>query len=164
MAGTAGLASDHRDYRSRYHGPVSRIQMYETNMSRQGIGMYFASECASLVPFFSSVERHLRPGNRILEVGYGPGVLGIYLSRCGYSVLGIDSDSEVIGLARKVNKTLGGAADFEVCDPFQIDQKFAPGIFDAVISDVTLEHFTDGDILEALQKQLTVAKINIFAV
>jgi len=138
--------------------------MYERNMDREGLGMYFFKECASLSPFFSTVQRHLPPGSRLLEVGYGPGVIATYLSRRRYTVLGIDSDPEVIGLARRVNETLGGAADFQVCDIFQIDKKFAPNSFDAVISDVTLEHFTDDDIVEALQKQLTVARLNIFAV
>ena len=138
--------------------------MYGRNMDRQGIGMYFAKECASLSPFFSSVERHVRPGSRLLEVGYGPGVLGIYLSRCEYTVLGIDTDPEVIELARRVNERLGGAADFQVCDPFDIDRIFAPSSFDAVISDVTLEHFSDEDIIEALQKQFIVARLNVFAV
>src|SRR5713226_9623641 len=142
MAEGIRLMNENRDGKSRYHGPPSRIEMYERNMERQGVGMYFAKECASLGPFFSSVQRHVPPGSRLLEVGYGPGVLGIYLSRCGYTVLGIDTDPEVIELARRVNERLGGAADFQVCDLFELDRVFAPNSFDAVISDVTLEHFT----------------------
>jgi SAM-dependent methyltransferase len=138
--------------------------MYLRNMERQGLGMYFAKECGSLGPFFAVVQRHLSPGNRLLEVGYGPGVLGIYLSRCGYGVLGIDTEPDVIDLARAVNERLGGAADFKVCDPFEIDRTFGPNSFDAVVSDVTLEHFSDGDIIEAIQKQLVVARLNVFAV
>ena len=153
-----------RDSKSRYHGPPSRIEMYERNIERQGVGMYFVKECTSLRPFFSSVQRHVPPGSRLLEFGYGPGVLAIYLSRCGYKVLGIDMEPDVVALARRISKSLGGAAQYQVCDMFAIDNIFGPDSFDAVFSDVTLEHYSDREIIDALQRQLNVAKLSIFAV
>jgi SAM-dependent methyltransferase len=138
--------------------------MYRTNMERRGLGMFFVQECDFLRPFFASVDRVLPRQSRVLEVGYGPGALGIALSRSGYRVLGIDPDPAVVDLARTVNEKLGGTEDFEVCDLFDVDRTFGADSFDAVVSDVTLEHFIDDDIVEALQKQLIVAPLNIFAV
>jgi len=133
-------------------------------MERHGIGMYFVNESEMLRAFVATVERYLPHGSRLLEVGYGPGTLGIYLSRYGYKVLCVDMDQDVIELGKHTNKRLGGAADFKVCDLFAIDRIFGPDNFDAVISCVTLEHFSDQDIVEAVRKQLIVANINIFAV
>jgi SAM-dependent methyltransferase len=116
---------------------------------------------APLLPAFNAISRATA---RLLEVGYGPGALGISLSRSGYSVLGIDPDPEVIDLARTVNERLAGLEDFQICDLFEIDRIFGDDSFDAVISDVTLEHFIDDDIVDALQKQLIVAPLNIFAI
>lgn len=150
---------------SKYHGPPSRIAMYQRNMDWQGLGMYFVRECDLLRPFFATIERHLQPKkSRLLEFGYGPGVMAIYLSRTGYKVTTIDGDPEIIALAKYVSNTLGGTAEYQVCDMFEIDKQFGHNSFDAVISDVTLEHFDDEDIVDALKKQLLVAKLNIFAV
>jgi len=152
------------DSLSRYQGPPSRVEMYLKNMNRRGIGAYFVQEAQYLQSFFAMVERHLPHQSRLLECGYGPGALGIYLSRHGYDIVGIDMSSDVIELARRVNDRLEGRVQFHQCDLFGIGETFGPDSFDAVISDVTLEHFSDEDIVELLQKQLSVAKINIFAV
>ena len=79
-------------------------------------------------------------------------------------LLGVDWDPDIVELARETNRRLDGTVDFQVCDVSKVDKKFGPNSFDAVISDVTLEHFDDGDIIEVLRKQLVVAKLNIFAV
>jgi len=150
--------------RSRYHGPDSRVEMYERNINRDGIGRYYLQECEFLRPFFTAVKNYAKPAGRILEAGYGPGVTSTYLSRDSYDVLCIDEDPAVVELGRSVNRRLGGTARFQVCGLFEIEAVFGTNSFDAVISDVTLEHFDDNDIIEALRKQLSVAPVNIFAV
>lgn len=147
-----------------YHGPPSRIEMYRKNMDRQGIGVYFVTESQYLRSFFDMIYQYLPMGSRLLEVGYGPGTLGIYLSRFGYKVVGVDWDSDIVDLACKTCKRLDGEVDYQVCDLSEIDKRFGPDSFDAVVSDVTMEHFSDQDIIGALQKQLIVARFNVFAV
>ncbi len=148
----------------KYHGPLSRVDMYLRNMQRHGIGVYFVTESQFLYSFLRKTEKYVRKGSRILEFGYGPGTLGIYLSCIGYNIIGVDPDPDVVELARNNNKRLDGSADYRVCDMSEIDKIFGPDSFDAVVSDVTLEHYSDQDIIEALKKQLIVAKTNIFAV
>jgi SAM-dependent methyltransferase len=147
-----------------YHGPPSRIEMYRKNMDRQGVGVYFVGESQFLRSFFAMTFSYLPRGSRLLEVGYGPGTLSIYLSRCGYKVVGVDWDLDIVEHARETNRRLDGQVDFQVCEMSEIDTAFGSDSFDAVISDVTLEHFSDEDIIQALRKQLIVSKINIFAV
>jgi SAM-dependent methyltransferase len=148
----------------KYHGPPSRVDMYLRNIQRHGIGVYFVKESQFLLPFFGMTQKYVPTGGRILEFGYGPGTLGIYLSCIGYKVVGIDMDPDVVELARKNNKRLDGSVNYQMCDMSEIDKIFGPNSFDAVVSDVTLEHFNDNDILAALEKQFIVAKLNIFAV
>ena len=148
----------------KYHGPPSRVDMYLGNIQRHGIGVYFVTESQFLLPFFEMTGKYIPKGGRILEFGYGPGTLGIYLSCIGYKVIGVDMEADVIELARNNNKRLDGSVDYQICDMSEIDKIFGPDSFDAVVSDVTLEHYSDEDIIEALKKQLIVAKINIFAV
>ncbi len=149
---------------SKYHGPPSRLDVYRKNMNKRGLGVYFVTESQMLGSFFATVEKFLPPGSRLLEAGYGPGTLGIYLSRCGYRVLGVDWDADIIELAKSANERLEGSEEFQLCEISEIDKIFGPDSFDAVISDVTLEHFDDPDIVDALKKQLVVANLNIFAV
>ncbi len=147
-----------------YHGPPSRIAMYQHNMNRQGIGAYYVRESQLLRSFFAMVDGYVPPGSRLLEVGYGPGTLGIYLSRFGFNVVGVDWDPDVVELARMTNERLDGKVDFQVRSLSEIDKTFGRNSFDAVISDVTMEHFCDQDIITILRKELFIAKLNIFAV
>jgi SAM-dependent methyltransferase len=148
----------------KYHGPASRVEMYQRNMRQRGIGVYFVKESQYLRSFFAMTARYVPEGSKVLEFGYGPGTLGIYLSCIGYKVVGVDGDPEVIQLARDTNNRLDGSVDYRACDLSKIDSIFGPDSFDAVVSCVVMEHFTDKDIIELLSKQLVVAKINVFAV
>ena len=61
----------------KYHGPPSRVDMYQTNMRRRGIGVYFVKESQYLRSFFAMTARYVPEGSKVLEFGYGPGTLGI---------------------------------------------------------------------------------------
>jgi 2-polyprenyl-3-methyl-5-hydroxy-6-metoxy-1,4-benzoquinol methylase len=149
---------------SKYHGPPSRVEMYRKHIKGQGIGKYFVQESRFLHSFFTMVEKYVPGRSRLLEFEFGPGTMGVYLSRSGYKVTTVDPDPEVTELARETCARLDGNVEYRLEDLFEIDKVFGPDSFDAVVSDVTLEHFSDEDIVDALKKQLVVAKLNIFAV
>jgi 2-polyprenyl-3-methyl-5-hydroxy-6-metoxy-1,4-benzoquinol methylase len=75
------------------------------------------------------VERYLRKGMRLLDVGCGAGREAIGLARAGLDVTGIDLSERMVELARKRLSTAGVSARFAVADPLTFA---SPRPFDVV--------------------------------
>ncbi|WP_214107725.1 class I SAM-dependent methyltransferase [Acrocarpospora catenulata] len=70
-----------------------------------------------------------RPGERVLEVGYGPGALIAILARSGAGIYGVDPSAEMRALATRRN---AGRADLRLGTADATG--FADGYFDHVVS------------------------------
>jgi ubiquinone/menaquinone biosynthesis C-methylase UbiE len=90
---------------------------------------------------------HLRPGQRVLDLGCGPGTITVDLARRvspGGSVLGIDPADDVVARARRNHADTGDAeldVTFAVGDAYALEH--APGTFDVVHAHQVLQHLTD---------------------
>lgn len=83
--------------------------------------------------------RHIRPGDRLLQVDCGPGVLAARLAELGCQVTGTDLSAEAVRRARE-----RGIQASQV----NLDRQplpFADASFDVVLSDSQLEHRVDYD-------------------
>lgn len=58
----------------------------------------------------------LEPGQRVLDVGCGPGRHGLALARRGFEVVGVDLSPDFVALAREAADAEGLPARFEVLD------------------------------------------------
>ncbi len=101
---------------------------------------------------------------KILELGIGSGIMGIFLSWLGYDVVGLDNDFEIIKKARAVSEKLNGKVKYICADAFQIDNIFGKNKFDVVFNNGLLEHFDDSRIRGIVSKQLEIAKTVIITV
>jgi SAM-dependent methyltransferase len=72
----------------------------------------------------------LMPGQRVLDVGCGPGRHALELARRDIEVVGIDASPEFVGLARETARIEALPARFEVQD---VRDLLYPGEFDAAI-------------------------------
>jgi SAM-dependent methyltransferase len=89
---------------------------------------------------------HLRPGQRVLDVGCGPGTITLDLAElvAPGPVLGIDSAPTAVAAARAAGAErpgVGGRATFEVGDVFALDLPDAS--FDVVHAHQVLQHLAD---------------------
>jgi ubiquinone/menaquinone biosynthesis C-methylase UbiE len=83
------------------------------------------------------LERHLEPGQRLLDVGCGSGREAIGFARAGLSVVGIDVAPAMIAVARERGRHAGLAIEFAVAEPLTWpagDRRFdaiyfSPGIY-----------------------------------
>jgi trans-aconitate methyltransferase len=78
-----------------------------------------------------------RPGECVLDVGCGDGILAKVLLDRGCNVVGIDSSEEMVASAR------GLGIDARVADAGRLESEFAGEKFDAVMSNAALHWMTD---------------------
>jgi 2-polyprenyl-3-methyl-5-hydroxy-6-metoxy-1,4-benzoquinol methylase len=74
------------------------------------------------------LERHLKPGGRVLDVGCGAGREALGLARAGFRVVGIDIASWMVEEARANAQRQGLAITFRVQSVTELDEP--PGSFD----------------------------------
>lgn len=89
------------------------------------------------VPFRAFVENYLLPGQRVADVGCGPGRATLYLEKAGFKVFAVDLSLASLDLARK----RAGNALFTCAS--NLSMPFRPESFDAVISDGVIHHTPD---------------------
>lgn len=115
-------------------------------------------------PFVDVVKKFIKPDGKILEVGCGLGRTAINLSLAGFHVTAIDSDSDILDVARINCINFGRNIKLKLMNLFDIDRYFKSKSFDVVTHGGVLEHFSDNQIKIALDKELIVAKRVIFSV
>jgi len=95
-----------------------------------------ANSAAHLMP-------HLRPGQRLLDVGCGPGTITTDLAAlvAPGEVVAIDTSVEVLELARRHAADVGATVTLQVGDVYALD--FPDASFDVVHAHQVLQHLTD---------------------
>ena len=123
-------------------------QATDTPTARTTFAARLDRDRTRIIPWLERT-RPLR-GQRILEVGCGPGASTVAMSEQGAMVTAIDVSSDVIARCRRRVEGSGLAADFVAANAAQITNLFAPGSFDQVIFWAALEHMTLDERLAAL--------------
>jgi SAM-dependent methyltransferase len=95
-------------------------------------------EVAAISPLTLFLERHLRPGERVLEAGCGLGQYVLYFRGRGVQMVGIDYSSEA------VERHLAIYPDSELHVGDLQKLPFADEAFDAYVSLGVIEHYVDG--------------------
>jgi ubiquinone/menaquinone biosynthesis C-methylase UbiE len=88
-------------------------------------------------------------GNRVLDLGCGPGHDSYRFAELGFDVIGVDYSSEMIKAAQQL-KTVANPPHFEVADMIDLPQMFEEDSFDAVWASASLLHIPQSDIPQVL--------------
>lgn len=83
------------------------------------------------------IETYAKPGQRVGEIGCGPGRGTLYLVGCGLAVTALDLSGKSIALAR------GRAPAAHFVQGTNLDLPFADASFDLVVSDGVVHHTPD---------------------
>ena len=89
-------------------------------------------------------------GQRVLEIGHGPGHLLITLARSGHRPIGIDLSPDMIRLARKNIRQAGVTAPQVHCRVQALP--FRSGAFDSVVSTFPTDYIGDLATLREVQR------------
>lgn len=103
------------------------------------------------------------PNKKVIETGCGTGIISTYLSSIGYDVVGIDISDEILGLARDVADKYFDKNSPKFINMSIFDMKF-DNTFDVAFSNGVLEHFSDEEIIDTINKQLDIANYVIIGI
>jgi ubiquinone/menaquinone biosynthesis C-methylase UbiE len=92
------------------------------------------------LPFIKQLAARLKPGDRVLDLGCGPGQFSKWLSEQGFAVEGIDNSPEMLAIARSKVP----AVSFRQMDMRQLD--FADHSFHAVLSAYSIIHIPSSEL------------------
>jgi len=126
-----------------------------------GIEAYVDDKLRTRQPLLERVRRYSPPKGSILELGAGTSVLSQSLSIDGYDVTCVDHDPEMISLQnvfreKMVGHAKGILADLRTFEPdHSIDTTFNNGV---------LEHFSEDNIIENINRVLSYSRMYIFGV
>ena len=113
-------------------------------------------------PLIEEMARLVKPGDKVLEVGAGSGVMGWPLAQAGVLVTSLDNDKEVLRMAEINCRTLGANIELVYGDAFKIP--FDADSFALAYTEGLLEHYSDAEIHALLAEQFRVAPIVVAAV
>ncbi len=108
-------------------------------------------------PFILEIVKHVRPGDRVLDIGSGTGVIGWPLAQAGIKVVSIDSDPEILKMALVNSALLGADIEYQEADAFHLP--FKDREFSVSFSLGLLEHFSDEDIGKLIAEHQRVADV-----
>lgn len=107
--------------------------------------------------FIEAIGRFVKPGDKILEIGSGTGVLAFPLAQAGVKVSSIDNDPEVLRMALVNSAVLGADIEYQEADAFHLP--FLDREFKVSFSLGLLEHFSDADIGKLVAEHQRVADV-----
>lgn len=107
--------------------------------------------------FVTTVARFVHPGDKVLEIGSGTGVLGWPLAQGGVKVISIDNDPGVLQQAQINAALLGADIEYQEADAFHLP--FFNREFRVSFSLGLIEHFSDDDIVRLVAEHQRVADV-----
>jgi SAM-dependent methyltransferase len=103
------------------------------------VGRYSALALAATEAFeLELVERHVKPGGLILDIGCGAGREAIGFARVGFQVVAIDIAPAMVDAARRNASALGLAIDFRVQSVTDLDEP--AGTYDGAFFSGSFQH------------------------
>lgn len=139
-------------------------QIYLDEIQKKGsLENYISDKINNKSVLISLIQKYSNK-NKIIECGSGTGVLSTYFASIGYDVVGLDIDSNMLELAKKIafEYVSNNKPKFENKSIFELDYNVDE--FDVTFSNGVLEHFSDEEIIETLKQQMNIANYVIFGI
>jgi len=110
----------------------------------------------------ANIARFVKPGDKVLEIGSGTGVMGWPLAQGGVKVTSVDNDLEILRMSRINAGLLGADIEFREADAFKLP--FADRAFKVAFSEGLIEHYSDDDIAKLVAEHQRVSDVVVISV
>jgi len=112
------------------------MKVLESAPSRYDRGIRMLSRGRIEMMYERIAETAAAPGRRVLDVGCGTGAVALACARHGARVVGMDRSAEMLAVARgkSVEYDAGGSVEWVELAAAEIEDRFGPAEFDAVVS------------------------------
>lgn len=113
------------------------------------------------LPLYTKICKHAKAGSRILEVGAGTGLFGMWLASVGYRATQIDLDQRVVALALENAERFNVPKErysIRVGDANAVARIFSGEMFDLSYSGGLLEHFPEENAIGLLRGMKAVSR------
>jgi 2-polyprenyl-3-methyl-5-hydroxy-6-metoxy-1,4-benzoquinol methylase len=107
--------------------------------------------------FILEIGRYIVPGDKVLEIGTGTGLIGWPLAQAGVKVISIDNDPGILEQAKRNAKLFSADIEYREADAFKLP--FANREFKVSFSLGLLEHFSDADIARLVYEHQRVSNV-----
>jgi len=109
-----------------------------------------------------TISRYVSPGDKVLEIGAGTGVMAYPLSQAGIKVISIDNDTEILRMAPINAAVFDADIEYQEADAFHLP--FPDRAFKVAFSEGLLEHYSDEDISRLVAEHQRVADVVVVSV
>lgn len=136
--------------------------LYEAEILNTTIDDYITNKLKSKKKVVRTICKYVT-NHKIMEFGSGTGILALYLSSFGNKVTAVDLDKDMIALSKKyfLDRFKNVNMKFICSDIRDINVK---NKFDVCYSIGVLEHYTDVEIKDLINKQIEISNYVIFGI
>ena len=136
--------------------------LYENEITQTSIDKYIYHKLKNKKNVIKLINKYAY-NNQIMECGAGTGILALHLSTMNYYVTALDSDKDMIDLSKRyfLNKFKDAKINY-ICSDIRditVAEKF-----DVIYSIGILEHYSDSDIIDLINKQISMCNTVIFGI
>lgn len=137
-------------------------ELYENEINKTSLDNYIYDKLKTKKNVIKLINKYAN-NHKIMELGSGTGILALHLSTLGNYVTALDLDEDMIELSKnyffnkfnntKINYICADIRDFNSSE-----------MFDVIYSIGILEHYSDSEIIDLINKQISISRIVIFGI
>lgn len=141
------------------------LDLYNKEIGKyDNLKSYVDSKVGYKKPFIDLINKYNTSG-KMLEAGSGTGTLSTYLAANeDFDVTGIDIDEDMIKLAKKIGEEYNPDKKAKFVKGSIFDLDYEDNEFSICFSNGVLEHFTNEQIIDTLERQLSISETVIFGI
>ena len=142
--------------------PISWPEYYkECFINQEAAERYLQVKRETRDALFLAIKSNISPGSHLLEAGCGTSTASVILNKDGYKNTAVDSDDQMLDIAKDLNKKMETGVHYEKSDIFSLN--FPNDSFSGVFSHGVIEHFNEEKVIKIVNEGLRVAAFYILS-
>lgn len=137
-------------------------KLYEREIKETSISSYINEKLRTKNTVINLINKYAT-NKRVMELGSGTGILALKVASMGNKVIALDSDKDMIALSKEYFLEYFPNSDITYINKDIRDYKTSKKL-DVIYSIGILEHYSDTEIIDLINKQLSISDYVIFGI